>query len=192
MLDNRSPTKLILINGSPGSGKTTLSRKIGQHFGFPVISRDALKEQLFATIPPDDRASSRQLGVVSWSLLYTVLDTLIEHVAGVIVDSNFSHGIAEPEVLPRLAKCSSAVVHCFAPWHVIEHRIKARQDDPSRHQGHFDQDALAEVKQAYHNGRYDALDLPVPTILISTIDGYAPEISDIMSTLRDLLDTRAA
>lgn len=125
MLDHRGPTKLILISGSPGSGKTTLSREIAQHFGFPVISCDALKEQLFGTMPLDDRASSRQLGVTSWSLLYAVIDTLIEHVPDVIVDSNFSHGVAEPEVLPRLAKCSSAVVHYCASWHAIENRIKA-------------------------------------------------------------------
>ena len=37
---------LILINGLPGSGKTTLSRQLGRALSIPVISKDNLKEAL--------------------------------------------------------------------------------------------------------------------------------------------------
>ncbi|WP_230012377.1 AAA family ATPase, partial [Microbacterium sp. Bi128] len=37
---------MILINGLPGSGKTTLSRQLGQALSIPVISKDNLKEAL--------------------------------------------------------------------------------------------------------------------------------------------------
>lgn len=37
---------LILVNGLPGSGKTTLSRQLGDMLQLPVISKDVLKEAL--------------------------------------------------------------------------------------------------------------------------------------------------
>jgi predicted kinase len=39
-------TSLILVNGLPGSGKTTLSRQLGEALAVPVVSKDALKEML--------------------------------------------------------------------------------------------------------------------------------------------------
>ena len=40
---------LILVNGLPGSGKTTLSRQLGGILQLPVISKDVLKEALADT-----------------------------------------------------------------------------------------------------------------------------------------------
>jgi predicted kinase len=37
---------LILVNGLPGSGKTTLSRQLGEALSVPVVSKDELKEML--------------------------------------------------------------------------------------------------------------------------------------------------
>ncbi|MEV5051364.1 AAA family ATPase [Arthrobacter sp. LAR12-1-1.1] len=36
----------MLINGLPGSGKTTLCRQLGQALSWPVIAKDKLKEAL--------------------------------------------------------------------------------------------------------------------------------------------------
>ena len=35
---------LIIITGRPGSGKTTLAKKINEEFYMPLISRDQIKE----------------------------------------------------------------------------------------------------------------------------------------------------
>ena len=42
---SRKP-KCIIITGQPGSGKTTLAKKLGERLWMPVISRDEIKEGL--------------------------------------------------------------------------------------------------------------------------------------------------
>ncbi|MCZ2403537.1 AAA family ATPase [Paenarthrobacter sp. Z7-10] len=37
---------LILVNGLPGAGKSTLSNLLGEELGVPVVSKDRIKEAL--------------------------------------------------------------------------------------------------------------------------------------------------
>ncbi|WP_051367918.1 AAA family ATPase [Hamadaea tsunoensis] len=39
--------RIVLVNGLPGSGKTTLAGLLGKALGVPVIGKDALKEALY-------------------------------------------------------------------------------------------------------------------------------------------------
>lgn len=43
--------RIILVNGLPGSGKTTLATALGTALGVPVISKDAVKEALYEAMP---------------------------------------------------------------------------------------------------------------------------------------------
>lgn len=45
------PRRLILVNGLPGAGKSTLATALGTALGVPVISKDVVKEALFAAVP---------------------------------------------------------------------------------------------------------------------------------------------
>lgn len=70
---------VILINGLPGAGKTTLARVLGKELNVPVVSKDAIKETL-ADISLG-RISSRRLGEVSsetmWQLVSAIPDRVI-------------------------------------------------------------------------------------------------------------------
>jgi predicted kinase len=43
--------RLVLINGLPGSGKTTLANRLAATMDAPVISKDVLKEAMAAALP---------------------------------------------------------------------------------------------------------------------------------------------
>lgn len=173
-------TKLVVISGSPGSGKTTLGAELGRRLDYPVIARDALKEVLLDAIPAANRQESMRLGAASWNMMYTVLDMFIGRVPGVIVESNFSRGRSEPELLPRIERCQTVVIHCTASWNVIEARIRAREGDPARHPGHFDGVALPDVKAAIADGRFLPMHLPGATLVVNTSTGYEPTIDELL------------
>jgi predicted kinase len=70
--------RLILVNGLPGSGKTTLATRLGAALGVPMISKDAIKEALHSVAPV---ARSRALGAIAmdaaWSLAAEAPGTVV-------------------------------------------------------------------------------------------------------------------
>lgn len=37
---------IVLVNGAPGSGKTTLASPLGRMLGLPLIAKDTIKEAM--------------------------------------------------------------------------------------------------------------------------------------------------
>ena len=69
---------MILVNGLPGSGKTTLARRLGAALGVPVVSKDAVKEGLLTAVP---EARPAGLGAVAmeaaWSMAADLTGTVV-------------------------------------------------------------------------------------------------------------------
>ncbi len=178
-------TGLVVVSGAPGSGKTTLARRLAGELTMPLLSRDALKEILLDTLGADDRAASQCLGVASYALLAGMLDTLVGTVPGLVVESNFTRGRAEGELAPLVQRADAVFLHCETTREEIVRRIDARSGDGERHSGHFDAVALPDVLDRLAAGAFDPLDLPAPKLRIDTTDGYAPPWSRIVRFVHD-------
>ena len=64
---------VVLVNGIPASGKSTLTRAMAEQFGFPVLTLDSLKEPFMASFAPVDRLRNRQLGCAAYQAIWKVV-----------------------------------------------------------------------------------------------------------------------
>ena len=65
--------RVVLVNGIPASGKSTLTRALSQRFGWPVLTLDSLKEPFMACFAPVDRQRNRQLGCAAYQAIWNIV-----------------------------------------------------------------------------------------------------------------------
>ena len=80
---------LIIIAGMPASGKSTISKKLSRHFGYPIIEKDEIKEELFDTVGFTCYAEKRRLDVAATAVLLRVTDALLAGGGSMILVNNF-------------------------------------------------------------------------------------------------------
>lgn len=73
MMRENSLKRVVLVNGIPASGKSTLTRLLSQQFGFPVLTLDSVKEPFMASFAPVDRQRNRQLGCAAYQAIWKIV-----------------------------------------------------------------------------------------------------------------------
>ncbi|USN53230.1 MAG: ATP-binding protein [Candidatus Nomurabacteria bacterium] len=182
---------LILITGLPGSGKTTLARKIVDEFHFPLIARDDIKEQLFDTLGWSDRAWSRKLGIASYSILYFTLEKMLQAGISCIVESNFrseNDNLKMQELQKRYGARIIQII-CTADGKVLLQRFKDRAESGQRHPGHVDQTNYDEFSVELLNAQVDQLQVEGSVIEIDTTKPEEIDYSSLFASVRSALST---
>jgi predicted kinase len=128
--------RLILVNGLPGAGKSTLAPALADRLGAPLVAKDALKEAVADVVPA---APSRALGAavmdLGWSLAAALPGT-------VVFEAWWFRPRDLPHVRAGLARCGHpAVVEvwCEVDPELARRRFASRR----RHRVHEDGRRLA-------------------------------------------------
>ena len=87
---------VILVNGVPASGKSTLARMISTRRQFPLLTLDRVKEPFFEHLGAGDREYNRKLGRASYRAIFDLIGDF-PHGSTSVVDAWF--GFQPIEVL---------------------------------------------------------------------------------------------
>ncbi len=68
---------MIIVNGLPGTGKTTLARGLAADVRLPVFSRDGIYETLYDALECHSNGLLPLLGHASFALLYSVASSVL-------------------------------------------------------------------------------------------------------------------
>ncbi|MDA0304146.1 MAG: AAA family ATPase [Bacteroidetes bacterium] len=179
------------MSGRPGSGKTTLAGELSRRLHLPNLSRDEVKEGYVNTfgvrhneLPGDTN------GVVNEVFFETILNLLKGHVS-LVAEAAFQHKLWSL-IVPKIQQLGQPfLVICELDAETSARRhLERGLNDPNREFFHGDKTVAVfkETGQLSHGGPYDAPHFDVPTLRVSTSDGYVPGVEEIVNFVKGLPD----
>lgn len=122
--------KLIIVNGLPASGKTTLAQYLAKELHLPMFNKDSIKELLSDRLALTSTRSSRRFDDPSFSLLLFISKTLLANGFSVIIEGNFQPGgdIVEFGKQVNEAGITIVEVFCTAKGDVLIERFVSRME----------------------------------------------------------------
>lgn len=156
-----------------------MARRLAGGLGWPLLSKDVVKETLADALGAADVDASRRLGLAAVMVLYRSLFDLVGAGVSVVAESAFLSGRAEADLAGLPEAAGVRVLHCRAPVEVLAARYAARAG--SRHRCHFD-DARAAAGMDW--GVWRPLELGVPVLVVDTCDGYDPVYAEVEAFAR--------
>ena len=145
---------VVVVTGIPGSGKTTLATALSARLGWPLISKDIVKEALFDALGTGDLQWSQQLGRAGHVVMYSLAATMPR----VILEAHFQRAVAEPQLLALHRPIVQ--IYCRCPVDVAAMRYRRRIEDPDRHAGHLPEHQSDQAIEQWIKDPPTPLDLP--------------------------------
>lgn len=176
---------IVIVNGFPGTGKTTLGRAISDHFGWPFVSKDVFKELMFDTLGWSDKEWSLKLSAATHRIMDYVIEETLRAGHSLVVESNFKTDIDAARFERFRSDYDVTLIQllCWAEGEVLFERYKARLGS-DRHPGHAEIESLDLARASLAPGRAEPLPIVGPTIEIDTTHFDAVDYGSIFRTLR--------
>ncbi|HSW75289.1 MAG TPA: ATP-binding protein [Candidatus Saccharimonadales bacterium] len=188
---SKTDVKLVLINGLPGVGKTTLQTRLAKDLNLPTMGKDTIKEFLFDHLGVHDREWSRVLGVAAIDMLHILVEQLIASGETLIIENAFYKSFAAPQFKELSEKFGAPIleVYCFTDDETRIMRYKERTISGRRHPGHADSENFKNLNSEQAVRNY----LPLEIGEVVKYDTTAPSESgykQLLSQIRHFLATQ--
>ena len=194
--------KIIVLSGMPATGKSTLCKKMAKEFGYPVIEKDSIKEELFDTVGFNSYAEKRRLDHAANAVVLNVVEKILQSDSSCIVDNNFDSesGKKFSELIEKYNPECVCVFLCGEP-DVLHERYTKRDNAHARHLGHVLQEHYPPLptdslyytmtKEEFHekfiSRGMDSFKCPGERIEIDTTDFSRVSFNEIVEKVKSIL-----
>jgi predicted kinase len=175
------PPLVVVVTGSPASGKSTIAEAIAKGLPAPLLAKDPVKEALFDGLGTGDPDWSRKLGIATYGILFLMLEQEVGAGRSCVLEANFDHDEASRKLraLQQRAQFRALQIVCTASRDVLIERFVARSG--LRHPGHIDDERLDDVVESIDAGRWRALELDGETIEVDTTDWATVDVGSLVA-----------
>jgi len=135
----RARLRVIVVGGGPGVGKSTLAKKLGAHFGYPVLASDDIRKDVARTPRDEHRFSKPGEGTyddanrhATYVELMREAELLLSSGTGAVLDATWA-GNDDREGVRQLAARTGAElveVECVLDPATAKERITRRLESP--------------------------------------------------------------
>ena len=176
---------ILLVSGSPASGKSTLARALAEILGYPLISKDTIKESLFDSLGTH---LNRNLAAPELSHLLSraAMDLLWSLAPGcpqVILEANFRPRSAHERERFAALQGRKLEVYCHCTLEEASRRFRERATRTDHHPAHSMKVMSVALLQEYDRpiGLCPAIDVdteaPVnPPAVVQRIRRHWPDL----------------
>jgi len=140
----RNGKRVVMVNGIPASGKSTIASELATASGWPILSVDGIKEPFMRQLENVDRALNRRLGIASYQAIWSVIAAAPQGCT-FIVDAWFGFQPKEDLIgfLHDAQVTAVAEIWCQLPGELAAQRYKSRL--ANRLPGHPGEEYIAEL-----------------------------------------------
>lgn len=182
---------LIIINGAPGTGKTTLSAKLATDLELPCLNKDSIKEFLGDKLGVRDIKWSQDLGAAVAEMLFAFVDMWVgQRGRSLIAESAYFAQFAVPRI-GALVENKDIVfleIHCSTVSEVRRQRFIDRIARGERHPIHHGGDNTLIQPDVDIDERYAPLRVGKLFEIDTTTFGDA-EYQELVSRVQAFINT---
>lgn len=185
---------LIVINGRPGSGKTTLAERLSKDLSIPYFSKDEFKELIFDTLGYSDQEWSIKCNIPSYALIILLAKKCLFAGRDIMIESNFNPKFDLEKINKIVDESGARVIQvlCSADKDVLFSRFKERALSGKRHPGHNDGADFSKIKEKHFTADFGPLDLDGKNIVYDTTEFKDEDYLKVAKTIKSFIENDGA